>query len=184
MCQDKAKPAIIHRVSETTYNNMTTLPYFKLKYACKIVQETKGVCLCAAGYTGYTCDEFEYTKCYVNITTPALYKGCNGTDSEAYVYSIKGFDPCFKYDFTSNTTMKYLLQCRAINSQGFVKEDGHKEGIGYNYENVISSPKFEESQFKYAAVNNKTQMKVMTGEKITVTVDFRDWKYLSDLIRF
>ena len=27
-------------------------------------------------------------------------------------------------------------------------------------------------------------MKVMPGEKITVTVDFRDWKYLSDLIRF
>ena len=27
-------------------------------------------------------------------------------------------------------------------------------------------------------------MKVMPGEKITVTVDFRDWKYLSDLKRF
>ena len=27
-------------------------------------------------------------------------------------------------------------------------------------------------------------MRVMNGEIVTVTVDFRDWKYLSDLIRF
>lgn len=80
--------------------------------------------------------------------------------------------------------MKYLLQCRAISPSGVVKESGHKEGVGYIYENVIRSPTFEESQFKYAAVNNKTEMKVMEGEKITVTVDFRDWKYMSDIIRF
>lgn len=163
---------------------MTFLPYFKQRYNCKIDVVSNDVCLCPAGYTGYTCDEFEYTKCYVNITTPALYKGCNGTDSEAYVYSIKGFDPCFKYDFTTKTTMNYLLQCRGINSKGIVKPEGHKEGVGYNYENVVKAPVFEESQFKYAAVNNNTAMKVMPGEKITVTVDFRDWKYLSDIIRF
>ena len=163
---------------------MTTLPYFRQRYTCKIDVVSNEVCYCAAGYTGYTCDDFEYTKCYVNITDPALYKGCNGTDSEAYVYSIKGFDPCFKYDFTTSTTMNYLLQCRAINTKGVVKPDGHKEGVGYSYENVVRTPTFEESQFKYAAVNNKTDMKVMPGEKITVTVDFRDWKYLSDIIRF
>lgn len=145
MCQDNAKPEIIHRVSERTFNNMTTLPYFKQRYSCKVELVENNVCYCAAGYNGYTCDEFEYTKCYVNITTPALYKGCNGTDSEAYVYSIKGFDPCFKYDFTSNTTMSYLLQCRAINSKGIVKENGHKEGLGYNYENIIRQPNYEES---------------------------------------
>lgn len=65
-----------------------------------------------------------------------------------------------------------------------MKPEGHKEGVGYNYENVVKAPVFEESQFKYAAVNNNTAMKVMPGEKITVTVDFRDWKYLSDIIRF
>ena len=27
-------------------------------------------------------------------------------------------------------------------------------------------------------------MKVMAGEVATTTVDFRDWKYLSDIIRF
>jgi len=145
MCQDRAKPDVIHRVSEYTYTNMTTLPYFKARYSCRVQATENNVCFCAAGYKGFTCDEFEYTKCYVNITTPALYKGCNGTDSEAYVYSIKGYDPCFKFDFTTKTIMKYLLQCRAISPSGVVKESGHKEGVGYIYENVIRSPTFEES---------------------------------------
>ena len=106
---------------------------------------TNNVCFCPAGYTGFNCDDFEYTKCYVNITDPPLYKGCNGTDSEAYVYSIKGFDPCFKYDFTSKTVMSYKLQCRPINSKGIVREDGHKEGIGYKYENIIRQTAFKDS---------------------------------------
>ena len=65
-----------------------------------------------------------------------------------------------------------------------MKEDGHRAGVGYNYENVISSPDVSDVKFDYAATNNVTKLKVMPGEKITVTVDFRDWKYLSDLIRF
>lgn len=81
--------------------------------------------------------------------------------------------------------MDFLLQCRAINSAGLVKPDGHKEGVGYNYENVIRVPTAEqEPKFKYAAVNNDTNLKVMEGEQITVTVDFRDWKYMSDITRF
>ena len=74
-----------------------------------------------------------------------MYKGCTGGNSEAYVYSIKGFDPCFFYDFTSKTTMKYLLQCRAINSKGIVKEDGHTEGFGYTYDNIIDKPTYRKS---------------------------------------
>jgi len=36
MCQDRAKPDVIHRVSEYTYTNMTTLPYFKARYSCRV----------------------------------------------------------------------------------------------------------------------------------------------------
>jgi hypothetical protein len=51
--------------------------------------------------------------------------------------------------------MNFLLQCRAINSQGIVKQDGHREGVGYTYENVIRSPTQEqEPEFDYAAQNN------------------------------
>ena len=37
LCQDISKPEThTYRVTEFTYNNMTTLPYFKQRYNCNI----------------------------------------------------------------------------------------------------------------------------------------------------
>jgi len=79
------------------------------------------------------CQYNDYRKCYVNITEPALYKGCREgkTDSDYYVYSIQGYDPCNFVDFDSENSynIKFILDCRDINDLAIVKENGHSEGI-------------------------------------------------------
>lgn len=62
---------------------------------------TNDACYCPAGYSGYNCGSYSFTRCYVNITEPAFYEGCKGnfSDSFSYDYSIQGHDPCFYFDF-------------------------------------------------------------------------------------
>ena len=68
----------------------------------------------------------------MNVTEPALYKGCKDKpDSDFYVYSISGFDPCNFYDFTKKNTFKFLLNCKPINEKEVVLANGHEEGLGY-----------------------------------------------------
>ena len=73
--------------------------------------------------------------CYVNITKPALYKGCQGQyeDSDYYVYSIQGFDPCNFFDFEKTTNISFKLDCRPVDTKGIVLKKGHVEGLGYDY---------------------------------------------------
>lgn len=126
-------------------------------------------------------------KCYINMTEPALYKGCakDKEDSDYYVYSIQGFDPCFFYDFTKSYTFKYLLQCRGVNSNGVVVPGGHPEGVGYKYKNVVYK-NTTKPLFNYKAVNMQTGTKLFEADtpNVTLTFDFRDWKYLSQIERF
>ena len=88
VCEDNLDSSNNFRVTEQTYIDMTTLSSLKERYSCKTQPTQNEVCHCPAGYTGYLCDEPATTKCYVNITNPALYKGCTGKDSQAYVWSI------------------------------------------------------------------------------------------------
>lgn len=98
-----------------------------------------------------------------------MAKGCaNKTSSDYYLYTISGFDPCHFFDFSSKTTIKYNLQCRNVDSKRLVIEDGHPEGVRYDYQDVVlangtnitaSSLKPSEP-FKYGAVNNETNFKV------------------------
>ena len=40
-----------------------------------------------------------------------MAQGCTGEDTFDYVYSIKGFDPCFELDFEKEFELKYKLHC-------------------------------------------------------------------------
>jgi hypothetical protein len=72
-----------------------------LFYECQQNDTVKKVCVCPRGYYGYYCAAAVPTNCYVNVTDPPFYAGCQKEDSEYYMYSIPGFDPCFPLDFSS-----------------------------------------------------------------------------------
>lgn len=154
LCHPKDKPNTIYRVTQQTYNDLTFYPYFQRTITCETKQQSNPACYCAAGYSGAYCNEPSYSKCYVNMTTPKLYEGCNKPDSDYYVYSIQGFDPCFFYDFTQQYEFKYLLNCKPIDDNGVVEPKGHAERLGYNYADVVEMPTLQPSDFTYAAVNN------------------------------
>jgi len=163
ICYDNAEQSTKYRVDSGTYKNLTTLPYFQLRMTCNVVPTANDVCYCPSGFTDYLCNEAAYTKCYVNVTSPALYKGCKDRpDSDYYVYSIQGFDPCQTYDFSKNYTVKFLLNCRPIDTKSVVLENGHPEGLGYQYVDVLNQKELDQGvKFDYAAVNDETNLKVM-----------------------
>lgn len=96
---------------------------------CPAEVATNEACYCPSGFSGYDCSLRATTKCYVNITEPALYEGCNFKDSEEYVFSISGYDPCNYYDFDNEIiTIRYMLQCGVP----------PKSGLGFEYQDLVS----------------------------------------------
>lgn len=75
-CHQNASPEKNYRVDYATYRNLVNLPYYQKRVTCKVENVESEVCFCPAGLTGYLCDTFSYNKCYLNVTEPALYKGC------------------------------------------------------------------------------------------------------------
>jgi hypothetical protein len=83
---------------------------------CSAANVSTQVCYCPKGYYDYACSTSTYTKCYLNITNPPFYKGCSEEpDSEYYMFSISGYDPCpdYKIDFAAANgfDLTYLLVC-------------------------------------------------------------------------
>ena len=111
-----------------------------------------------------------------------MAQGCTGEDSFDYVYSIKGFDPCFEFNFNENYDLKYKLLCYDVNRRGEVIRGGHPEGIGYNYSYVVSNNTAAKPSFKYFAQNPETGVKLMEGNSVTIQFMFQDWRYLSQNI--
>ena len=78
-----------------------------------------------------------------------------------------------------------MLNCRPVGAGGMVLEEGHTEGLGYSYADVTSQPVAQgASLFEYAAENTDTNLKVMDDAALSLTFDFRDWKYMSQIERF
>ena len=176
-----------YRVTYDTYQNLTTLPYFQSRTTCQV---TKGVqnqaCYCPSGFKGAYCQIAAYNKCYVNITSPALFEGCAGKyqDSDYYLYSIQGFDPCNFFDFESTTKIKFRLDCRPVDDKSVVLKSGHPEGINYDYKDVTGTTSSPIRTINYASKNSLTNMKIVDSQSMIMTFDFRDWKYMTNLIRF
>ena len=78
------------------------------------------MCLCPDGYHGLHCEQPMYVKCLVTITDPPTDKLCNNPDTDDYVHSIEGFNPCYFFDFSKKYQFKFKLDCRHLNSQGLV----------------------------------------------------------------
>ena len=83
-------PDNIERVTKESYNALRTLPFYQSRVQCDIERVTNDACFCPSGFTGALCGEAAFSKCYVNMTNPAMYKGCreDKVDSDFYVYSI------------------------------------------------------------------------------------------------
>ena len=62
---------------------------------------------------------------------PDLKAGCTGSDSDEFVYSIKGFDACHEIDLEADFDIEYNLTCRGVDDDEKVVLGGHKEGLGY-----------------------------------------------------
>ena len=82
-----------------------------------------------------------------------------------------------------------MLTCRDIDSSGVVLDNGHQEGLGYQYSDVQGDgPQtglaVGQDMYTYASVNNQTKTRVMDGAELTLTFEFRDWKYLSQVEQF
>jgi hypothetical protein len=57
------------------------------------------------------------------------------------------------------------------------------EGSGYNYRDVLVEAK-PYSSFKYIAINPQTQFSMVEGDHLIVQFEFRDFKYLSNVMNF
>lgn len=144
--------------------------------------------MCPSGYTGALCATQLLRKCQVQITKPNLAKGCrNGKkDSEYYVYSIQGYDPCHFFDFDKNYTIDYKINCKDVNSLTQVVDKGHPEQIGFNYYDLVNatargnqsksissvSQIKPEKPFNYSIVNNQTNVKLLKGASLSFTFNF------------
>ena len=176
-------PDTVYRVTNLTYVYATGLPYFQRELVCYQRNETNNACHCPAGYLGAFCEETEANKCYVQFTSPNLAEGCRDkhADSDYYVYSIPGFDPCNPYDFSKSHTLKYRLICKPVElTGGYVKDTPHAEGVGvgYEYANVVSTTAPEEPP-NYVVRNTTTNLIALEGTELQFRMDFRDWKYMT-----
>lgn len=141
---------------------------------------TKNVCVCPKGYGDYQCSTQLYQKCFINITEPAFYKGCEERqDTPYYFYSIPGYDPCFYLNFSRSQEIKFNLKCKVIDEHGL--NDPNVESAGYKYRDVISEPKPQ--KINYIAQNPETQFAMMQGHQLIVQFEFRDFKYLTNVMK-
>jgi len=115
MCEDRQDPEYTLRIDKKSYDYAIALPYYKRIAKCYEMNTTNPACWCPKGFTGALCQEAKQKKCYVHITEPNMDKPCSedpeNVDSEYYVYSIQGFDPCHKFDFTRSYKIKFKLDC-------------------------------------------------------------------------
>lgn len=164
---------------------MKEYPYYYSRSNCSKIEKMNPVCICPSGFTDYLCQTEEPKMCHVQITNPNLAYGCQDEDSFDYVYQIKGFDPCFYFDFKKpQHELQYKLNCQAVDSQGLVLRGGHPEKVGFNYTNVIDNGTQRTPEFNYFAENKETGLKLMEGNSVTLVFYFQDWLYLTKNITF
>ena len=84
-----------------------------------------------------------------------------------------GFEPCWFFDFTKSYTLKFKLNCKALDHTG--QTDLKEMNVGYSYQDVISIEPVEESA---AAPPH------IARDRAIVSLEFRDWKWLSNFKRF
>lgn len=85
------------------------------QYACYTQNVENNVCVCPGNVVDFECATNLMQKCYINITSPTFYKGCEDRpDSFYYLYSIPGFSPCYPQDFNKPLTVDFKLACQSV----------------------------------------------------------------------
>lgn len=131
---------------------------------------TNSVCMCAPGSFDVLCATQSLQSCYANITTPAFYKGCNGTDSAYYMYSLQGYAPCEYFDFSAELTVEVYLNCQlAIFPEPDTNTTNVTATVGFEYRDVISAP-----------VAANTLAATSFTDELTLNFNIRDFRYLSN----
>lgn len=103
------------------------------------------------------------------MTDPAFYKSCDHIpDSEYYLYSLKGYQPCYFLDFTKSYEVKFRLVCQVLNEQGF--SDISTQNLGYTYRDVIEKENSVQSDFQYIATNADTKFNILKPESFKVSI--------------
>lgn len=93
---------------------------------------------------------------------------------------MPGYSPCYYQNFTGPYTVKYTMVCKSVDANGLVEVQ--REQVGYEYRDVIKEPEFV--PFSYVSQNHETSFSVLDEDSVQVTIDFRDFKYLSHKTRF
>ena len=141
------------------------------------------VCVCPGGYMDAVCDTEMYTKCYINITKPAFYEGCEDKfeDSFYYLYSIPGFSPCFWHKFNESYDIEFKTKCQIVQDGGLTTASKEPR-VGYPYRDVIR----EANVNSLSQVSSSPETEFVVGgddddkEEVVVSFQFRDMKYLSN----
>ena len=106
---EKAKAKEAFRVTKETYQYL--LANYSDAYSCYTQDVQTNVCVCPKGQSDFECTTASYQKCYLNITDPMFYKGCEDKfeDSPYYLYSVPGYSPCYFLNFTEPYTIEYWI---------------------------------------------------------------------------
>ena len=167
------------RVTKETYQFL--LANYSDQYSCFTKNVQTNVCVCPKGQSDFECNTAAYKKCYLNITDPAFYKGCEWKeDTPYYLYSVPGYSPCYYQNFSEPYTVEFTMTCKEVDANGLIEVQ--TEQAGYEYRDVIEEPEFV--PFSYVSQNHETSFSVLDETSVLVTIDFRDFKYLSHKTRF
>lgn len=140
------------RVDSETYHFL--LSNYSDQYSCYTQNVENNVCVCPGGKVDFECATALQQKCYINITSPPFYQGCEDrADTFEYLYSVPGFSPCYPQDFNTAVEVEFELICKLINENGLVS--AKKEDVGYPYRDVIKEP--NSSPFTYVSISQETE---------------------------
>jgi hypothetical protein len=160
------------RVTKDDYEALANYPD---DFECYSEVRDTFVCMCNPYAKDVLCMTELDQSCFVNITNPPLYKGCNGTDSDYYMYSLGGYAPCYFYDFTQAYTFDMKIECMLLyNTTNKTDPDPPTDRLlaGYQYRDVVQKP----NNYK------DTPIEPLTNE-LTINFTVRDMKYLSNANR-
>lgn len=125
----------------------------------------KNVCICPAGVVDFECATQVYQKCYVNITDPPFYQGCEDRpDSFQYLYSVPGFSPCYPQYFNESISIKYHLVCQSIDGNGFAAVP--KEQNGYPYRDIVKEATF--NPYTYVSNDPESEFNLIEDNQVQI----------------
>lgn len=71
-----------------------------------------------------------------------------------------------------------------VDEDGYLQTEALKEGLGYEYEDQVGDIDPGFTDYEYLVDNKTSNMVLSKGTELTIHFDFRDWKYLSNIISF